>query len=55
MLDRIKESAKESAFVEVDQKNTNAGWKNLLPPGPIPDFSMPYTLPGFPQAAGVPQ
>jgi prepilin-type N-terminal cleavage/methylation domain-containing protein/prepilin-type processing-associated H-X9-DG protein len=35
MLDRIAEPAKESAFVEVDQKNTNAGWKNLVPPGPI--------------------
>jgi prepilin-type N-terminal cleavage/methylation domain-containing protein len=53
MLDRIEESAKESAFVEVDQQNTNAGWKNLLPPGPIPHLSTPSALPGFPQAAGV--
>jgi len=35
MLDRIEEPGKQVVFGEVDQKNSNAGWKNQLPPGPI--------------------
>lgn len=35
MLDQIDEPGKQAAFGEVDQKNTNAGWKNLLPPEPV--------------------
>ena len=35
MLDQIEEPAKAQAFIEVDQKNTNAGWKSACPPGPI--------------------
>ncbi|MCP5533668.1 MAG: type II secretion system protein [Akkermansiaceae bacterium] len=34
-LGNIVEARKFPMFTEVDQKNTNAGWKSLLPPGPI--------------------
>ncbi|MEO5713740.1 MAG: type II secretion system protein [Luteolibacter sp.] len=34
-LDDIEDPRSQQAFTEVDQKNTNAGWKNLVPPGPI--------------------
>lgn len=34
-IDTITEPRKAQMFIEVDQKNTNAGWKNQLPPGPI--------------------
>lgn len=35
MLHQIDEPRNQRVFVEVDQKNTNAGWKHLQPPGPI--------------------
>lgn len=35
ILDHIEEPHKAQAFIEVDQMNTNAGWKNLCPPTPI--------------------
>jgi prepilin-type processing-associated H-X9-DG protein len=35
MLAQIEEPSKAQAFIEVDQMNTNAGWKNQCPPGPI--------------------
>lgn len=34
-LDNIVDPQDVRMFTEVDQKNTNAGWKSLLPPGPI--------------------
>lgn len=35
MIDNIVDPGRAQVFVEVDQKNTNAGWKSLQPPGPI--------------------
>lgn len=35
LLDNIMEPQNARVFIEVDQKNTNAGWKNLQPGGPI--------------------
>ncbi|MEO8614673.1 MAG: type II secretion system protein [Luteolibacter sp.] len=34
-LDEIIKTASQQVFIEVDQKNTNAGWKDATPPGPI--------------------
>lgn len=34
-LDNIEEPGKSQVFIEVDQKNTNAGWKDLQPANPI--------------------
>lgn len=35
MIENIVDPRSAQVFVEVDQKNTNAGWKALQPPGPI--------------------
>lgn len=35
LLDNIVDQGKARVFIEVDQKNTNAGWKNLQPSEPI--------------------
>jgi prepilin-type N-terminal cleavage/methylation domain-containing protein/prepilin-type processing-associated H-X9-DG protein len=34
-LDDIEERSRQVVFTEVDQRNTNAGWKNLCPPEPV--------------------
>jgi prepilin-type N-terminal cleavage/methylation domain-containing protein/prepilin-type processing-associated H-X9-DG protein len=35
MVDNIENPARARVFIEVDQQNTNAGWKNLVPAEPI--------------------
>lgn len=35
LLEDIEKVGEQPAFTEVDQMNTNAGWKNLVPPVPI--------------------
>ena len=35
MVENILEPGKSQAFIEVDQKNTTAGWKSMCPPEPI--------------------
>lgn len=35
LLDNIVDRGKAQAFIEVDQKNTNAGWKSLQPAEPV--------------------